>query len=57
MKTYSIRLSKRQRHVRQLSIEVLLQLNDKDNEYVTLLNDTIVIKIASNDVNDYEFKN
>jgi len=57
MKTYSIRLSKRQRHVRQLSIEVLLQLNDKDNEYVTLLNDTIVIKIASNDVNDYEFEN
>jgi len=57
MKTYLIRLSKRQRYVRRLSIEVLFQSNDKDNEYVTLLNDTIVIKIALNDVNDYELKN
>ena len=57
MKIYSIKLGKRQRHVRRLSIEVLLQLNDEDNEYATLLNNTTIIKIASNDVNDYELEN
>jgi len=43
--------------VRRLSIKVLLQSNDKNSEYAMLLNDTIVIKIALDDVNDYELEN
>jgi len=43
--------------VRRLSIEVLLQSNDKDSEYATLPNDTTIIKIALNDVSDYELEN
>jgi hypothetical protein len=43
--------------VRRLSIGVLLQSNDKDNEYATLFNDTTIMKIASNDISDYDFEN
>ncbi len=57
MKTCLVRLDKRQRYVRRLSIGVLLQSNDKDSEYVTLFNNTIVIKTTSNDVSDYELEN
>jgi len=57
MKTCLVRLDKRQRYVRRLSIGVLLQSNDKDSEYVTLSNNTIVIKTTSNDVSDYELEN
>ncbi len=57
MKTCLVRLGKRQRHVRRLFIEVLLQSNDEGNEYATLPNDITIIKIASNDVSDYELEN
>jgi len=43
--------------VRRLFIEVLLQSNDEGNEYATLPNDITIIKIASNDVSDYELEN
>jgi len=57
IKTCLVKLSKRQQYVRQLSSKVLFQSNNKDNEYVTLLNNTTIIKIASNNVNNYKLKN
>jgi len=57
IKIYSIKLNKKQQHVQQLSSKILFQSNNKDNEYATLLNNTTIIKIASNNINNYKFEN